>query len=325
MAGYEWSDFRHFLAVSRVGSLSGAARELSVNQSTVGRRLLALEASAGVRLFDRTPDGYVLTAAGETIRSEVERLEAGFLAVERKLSGGDARVSGVVRLATTEFIAAVFVTPNVARLKSIYPELSLAVSTGSPAVDLSRREADLAVRIGPPPKQPNLVVGNVGELQSGLYAAPAYLAAHRGTPIRRGLRGHSIVGFTGPLARAEIGRWLDAQASEAEVVFRAGTVRVIHDAVLAGLGIGALPGALAGSGLTRIRRASGLSSQVWTVVHEDLNRSARVRAVLEFMRNVIGRSEWTKPPRTRGEGLVTGSRSPSPAHPRNVARRSAVR
>ena len=121
----EWSDFRYFLAVSRVGSLSGAARELQVNQSTVGRRLLALEASFGVRLFDRTPEGYALTAAGETIRSEVERLEEGFLGVERKLSGGDARVSGVVRLATSETLASVFVTPNLARLKSIYPELSI--------------------------------------------------------------------------------------------------------------------------------------------------------------------------------------------------------
>src|SRR5262245_50270245 len=252
----EWSDFRYFLAISRAGSLSGAARELHVNQSTVGRRLLALEASFRVRLFDRTPDGYALTAAGETIRAEVERLEEGFLAVERKLSGGDARVSGVVRLATTELIATVFVTPHVARLKSIHPELSIELSTGSPAVDLSRREADLAVRIGPQPKQPNLVVGNVGELQSGLYAAPTYLAAHRGTPFRRGLRGHSVVGFTGPLARAEIGRWLDAQATEAEVVFRASTVRAIHDAVLAGLGMSALPGALAERELTRIRRGS---------------------------------------------------------------------
>src|SRR5262249_10798347 len=148
-------------------------------------------------------------------------------AVERKLLGGDARVSGVVRLATAELIATVFVTPHLARLKSMYPELSIELSTGSPAVDLSRREADLAVRIGVQPKQPNLVVGHVGELQSGLYAAPAYLAARRGTPFRRGLRGHSVIGFTGSLARSALGRWLDAQASEAEVVFRAGTVRGI--------------------------------------------------------------------------------------------------
>ncbi len=300
MTKSEWSDFRYFLAIARVGSLSGAARELHVNQSTVGRRLLALEASLGVRLFDRTPEGYVLTAGGESVRAEVERLEEGFLGVERKLSGGDARVSGVVRLATTEFIATVFVTPNVARLKSIYPELTIDLSTGSPAVDLSRREADLAVRIGPRPNQPNLVVGHVGELQSGLYAAPSYLAAHRGTPLRRGLRGHWVVGFTGPLARGEIGRWLEEQASEAEVVFRAGTIRPLHDALLAGLGIGALPAALAERDLKRIRRGSGISSHVWTVVHEDVNRSARVRAVLEFMRDVIRGSDWTKPPRKRG-------------------------
>src|SRR6185369_15888050 len=139
--------------------------------------------------------------------------------------------------------------------------LSIELSTGSPAVDLSRREADLAVRIGPPPKQPNLVVGHVGEFESGLYAAPTYLAAHRRTPIRRGLRGHSVVGLTGPLARSEIGRWLDAQTSEAEVVFRVSTIRPLHDAVLAGIGISAMPSALAGRELTRIRRNSSAWAQ----------------------------------------------------------------
>src|SRR5262245_32981449 len=299
MTSSEWSDFRYFLAVSRAGSLSGAARELHVNQSTVGRRLAALEASFGVRLFDRTPEGYALTAAGENVRAEVEQLEGGFLAIERKLSGGDARVSGVVWLATTELIATVFVTPHLARLKSIYPELSIELATGSPAVDLSRREADLSVRIGPQPKQPNLIVCQIGVLYSSLYAASSYLAARRSTPFRAGLRGHSVVGFTGPLATSEIGRWLDAQAREAEVVFRASTVRAIHDVVVAGLGIGAVPCALAERDLKRIRLGAPVASRVWTVVHEDLNRSGRVRAVLEFMRDVIRESEWMKPPRKR--------------------------
>jgi DNA-binding transcriptional LysR family regulator len=302
MTKSEWSDFRYFLAVSRVGSLSGAARELNVNQSTVGRRLLALEASCGVRLFDRTPDGYVLTAAGESVRAEVERLEAGFLGIERTLSGRDARVCGVVRLATTEFIATVFVTPNIARLRSIYPDLSIELLTGSLAVDLSRREADLAVRLGPPPKQPNLIVSEIGSLYSALYASPSYLAAHRKTPLRRGLRGHSVVGVAGQLGRSASGivRFLDAHARDADVVFRASTIRPLHDAVVAGLGIGALPAALAEPDLKRIRVGAPLASPVWTIVHEDLNRSARVRAVLEFMRDVIRQSGWTKPPSKRG-------------------------
>jgi DNA-binding transcriptional LysR family regulator len=295
----EWSDFRYFLAVSRGGSLSAAARELHVNQSTVGRRLLALEASFGVRLFDRTPDGYALTAAGETIRSEVERLEDGFLGVERKLSGGDARISGVVRLATSDTIASVFVMPHLAKLKAIYPELSLELSTGSAAVDLARREADLAVRIGPQPKHPNLIACEIGAMYSSLYAAPRYLADRRGLPLRPGLKGHAVIGFAGPLVRAEVARWLGAHASEAEVAFRASSVRAIHDAVAEGLGIGLVPCALAERKLTRIRVGSPMVSRIWTVVHEDLHRSARIRAVLEFVRDVIRRSEWTKPPRAR--------------------------
>jgi len=253
-----------------------------------------------MRLFDRTPDGYALTAAGETIRSDVERLEDGFLAVERKLSGGDARISGVVRLATSDTLATVFVTPHLARLKSLYPELSLDLSTGISAVDLARREADLSVRIGPPPKHPNLIACEVGAMYSALYAAPRYLAARRGTPLRRGLRGHSVVGFAGPLVKSEVARWLDEHASEAEVAFRANNVRALHDAIAEGLGIGVLPCVFGERALTRIRPNSTMTNRIWTVVHEDLNRSARVRAVLEFLRNVIRTSEWTKPPRKPG-------------------------
>jgi len=283
----EWSDYRYFLAVARAGSLSAAARRLRVDQSTVGRRLAALEAHVGARLFDRTPEGYALTAEGESVRAEVEQLEHGFLAVERRLAGGDARLAGTVRLATTETFATGFLIPHLGRLRAEHPALALELVLGNQLVDLARREADLALRLGAPPKQPNLIARRIGSGGFALYAAPRYLARH-GTPqLRGGLRGHAIVAYGGELANAPLGRWLADHAPDAEVVVRANTVDAVHAAVIAGLGLGVLPCMLQDK-LDRVGGGSPLgSAPIWTIVHEDLARNARVRAVLGFVSGLV--------------------------------------
>jgi len=289
MPASEWSDYRYFLAVARAGSLSAAARRLRVNQSTVGRRLASLEAAAGARLFDRTPEGFVLTPAGESVRADVERLEDGFLAVERRLEGGDARVAGTVRLATTEAFAVMFVVPHLKALKARHPELSIDLLTGIQPVDLARREADLAVRLGIPPKQPNLVVRRIGTVEFALYAAKSYLAA-RGRPnLRTSLRGHTVVGYGGEMATVPIARWINENRGDAEVAFRANTISAVVEAVAAGLGLGVLPCGLGDRLLVRVRSATLGASPIWTIVHEDLARTARVRAVLEFLSDVLRR------------------------------------
>lgn len=286
----EWSDYRFFLALARAGSLSGAARQLRVDQSTVGRRLTALEAAVGVRLFDRTPDGYVLTGAGESVRAEVEHLEGGFLAVERRLAGGDARIAGVVRIATTESFASMYVIPELAALAERHPALSVELIAGIRPVDLARREADIAVRLGAPPKQANLVVREIGAAKFALYGAPSYLA-RRGPPrLRGGLRGHAIISYGGDMSDVPIARWLHEHADAAEVAFRANTIAAVHEAVSAGLGLGVLPCGLGDRNLTRIGAALSGASPIWTVVHGDLVRTARVRAVLEFLSDVMRRS-----------------------------------
>ncbi len=290
MATSEWGDYRFFLALVRAGSLSGAARVLGVDQSTVGRRLAALEGAVGVRLFDRTPDGYVLTAAGESVRADVEALESGFLAVDRRLSGGDARVAGVVRIATTEVFASMYVIPELAALASRHPGLSIELIAGIRPVDLARREADIAVRLGAAPKQPNLVVREIGVARFALYCAASYLA-RRGQPrLRGGLRGHAIVAYGAEMADVPISRWLQEHAHAADVAFRANTIAAVHEAVTAGLGLGVLPCGVGDRNLRRVGSAIAGASPVLTVVHEDLARTARVRAVHDFLSDVMRRS-----------------------------------
>jgi DNA-binding transcriptional LysR family regulator len=284
----EWDDYRYFLAVAKAGSLSGAARLMCVDQSTVGRRLAALEAQVGTRLFDHTPEGYVLTAAGESVRAEVDRLEEGFLAVERRLAGGDARLEGVVRLAITEVFANAFLIPHLLELRSQHPGLSLELLTGNSPIDLARREADLAVRLGMAPKQPNLVVRQIGVAAFGLYALPDYLARHGRPRLHDGLNGHQVVGYGGDLSSVPLARFVDERAQKATIVLRANGVASVFEAVSVGLGIGALPCILGARGLKRIGPVGGIIP-ILSVVHQDLLRNGRIRAVLRFLSEVIKR------------------------------------
>jgi DNA-binding transcriptional LysR family regulator len=279
----DWSDYRYFLALARGGSLSAASRRMRVDQSTVGRRIAALEAKVGTRLFDHTPDGYVLTAAGESVRADVEQLEQQFVAVERRLAGRDAQLEGVVRLATTETFASAFLIAHLGALRTRHPRLSVELLAGNQLVDLARREADLAVRVGAAPKQPNLMVRQIGSVGFALYASPSYLA-RRGRPhLRSELRGHEIVCYGGELATVPLARWATEHAQKAEIAFRANSVEAVYKAVAAGLGMGVLPCLFAEQGLERISSAILGRSPIWTVVHEDMVRNARVRAVLEFL------------------------------------------
>jgi DNA-binding transcriptional LysR family regulator len=284
-----WDDYRYFLAVARAGSLSGAARRMRVDQSTVGRRLAALEARVGARLFDHTPEGYVLTAAGESVRTDVERLEDGFLAVGRRLAGGDARIEGVVRVAIVETFANTFVVGHLGELRSRHPGLSIELLTGNAPVDLARREADLAVRLGKAPKQPNLVVRQLGVAGFALYGSRDYLA-RRGRPrLSGGLGGHEVVCYSGELATTPLARFMTEHAKRAEIVLRTNSVASAYEAVAAGLGLGILPCVLGGRGLERIGSAILGTNPIWSVVHEDLLRNARVHAVLLFLTDRIQR------------------------------------
>lgn len=287
----DWNDYRYFLAVARGGSLSAAARSLGVDQSTVGRRLATLQDACGARLFDQTPTGYILTAAGESVHEDVARLEEGFLAVERRLAGTDAKPEGVVRIATTETFAA-FLVERIPPLRARYPALSLELVTSDTVVDLSRRAADVAVRIGAPPKQPNLIVRKLGVVGFGLFGSARYLARRPRPRLRDGLAGHEVVAFGGQLARAPLGRWLDTYAAAARVALRADSLEVAHKAVVAGLGLGVLPAMFASgapSQLERIPADVPTSSPIIIVVHEDQARSARVRVVIDHIASAIHR------------------------------------
>ena len=170
----DWDDLRFFLAVARHGSLSAAAKDLRVAQSTVGRRLASLEASLGVRLLYRTPQGYVPTLAGHDVRDQAERLEAEALSVERNVGGRDTRLAGLVRVTCAETVASHILAPCFAALHAQHPDIMIELIPDPRELSLSMREAEISVRLRRP-AQHDLVVRRAGTMAFGLYASPQYL------------------------------------------------------------------------------------------------------------------------------------------------------
>lgn len=197
-----------------------------------------------------------------------------------------------MRLAVTELLASTFLVPNLGALRAQHRGLLLELVTGNQLVDLARREADLALRVGPLPKQPNLVVRPLGLASFALYGSRAYLA-RKGRPrrvTRAGLAGHEVILYIGALATVPMARLFAEHAVDAEVVLRSDSVAAVYEAVKANLGLAVLPCGLAESrGLDRLGGKVLGSNPIWTVVHEDLLHNGRVRVVMQFLMELMKR------------------------------------
>lgn len=286
----DWDDFKVFLSVARAGTLSAAARLLQVDQSTMSRRLASFEAAAGARLFDRTPSGYLLTAAGEAVRGPVEDLESRAIAIERQLLGRDARPTGEVRLAASDSFAAWFVLPRLAAFHTRYPGIRIELVTGNQPVNLARREADISLRLSKP-QEPNLIARRLGQAAWGVYAASSYLARYGKPTLRGRLREHRVVGLD-PELRGTVGaRWLAQHGDLGEVALTCNSLVSQAAAIVAGLGLGPLP-CLFGDREPHLERALPRTighHDIWLVVHPDVKSSARVRSVMDYLKEILAR------------------------------------
>jgi DNA-binding transcriptional LysR family regulator len=286
----DWTDLRYLLAIHRGHTLSAAARKLGVNQTTVGRRLDALEAALGARLFRRASDGYFLTRDGERALAHAERIEEEMHALERDITGDDARPEGVVRLTTFESLGIRFVAPWLGRFRARYPAIDVQLNLDNRPLNLSRREADLAVRPSRP-TQAALQIRKIGSIAAGLYASPAYLE-RRGEPRSvDDLAGHDFIADEETNAHYFIQRWMLRLARGAPVALRCNLASAQAAAAADGVGIAALYCYLgdAERGLRRVLPEEELVSDLWLAVHRDLQYAARVRALIDFLVEIAAR------------------------------------
>lgn len=281
----DWDDYRHFLAVAESGTLSAAARALGVTQPTVGRRIQELERRLRARLFDRLSHGYALTEIGESVLAQVRRLDQSFLDIERKISGQDETLSGKVVVTTTEGLAASWLAPRLARFHARHADVAIELVIAISPLNLLRREADIALRIGDP-QSDQLVGRKVGRVHFGLYAAESYLESH-GLPRKlEDLERHVIIESVGEMGSLKQAKALRSHAGGARATVRSNNAIAQMALLHAGFGIVPLPCYMA-AGVADIKRVLArefdISLDLWLLTHRDLRRTARIRAVLDFL------------------------------------------
>lgn len=282
-------ELRLFLAVMREGNMLAAARRIGVDHSTVARRMTNMERTLGARLFDRSPRGVMPTPAAFALVGHAERIESELLAAISSVEGRDRDVEGTVRLATPEACAAHLVAPHVARLRARHPRLTLELASESRAASLSKREADIAVMLNPPPRG-RLVTRKLVDYRLALYGSRDYLEREGVPESRADLARHGFVSYIDDLAGFPEMIALDELLPGADIRFRASSSAAQHAAVAAGMGLGMLHVFASAQDERLIRiMPEDMAAQrsYWLVMHADLEGLPRVRAVVDFLDEVM--------------------------------------
>ncbi len=280
----DWDDLRYFLKVAETGGLSPAARFLRVNTATVGRHIETLEVGLGQKLFERTPQGYCLTDAGERLFEWSRKVEVEFTNIQAAFSADPEHATGTVSIATTDWVANGFLVPTLPAFRQRHPGIDLAIAGGLDPVNLSRREADVALRLFRP-EQGNLIARRVGEIGHGFYASPAYLERYGVPDLARGCEGHALIDWPPELETTTPVAWARRHAAKARAPVR-GNASIRLSAARAGLGLSVLAhiGVPPDSGLTRLDvEPAPPSLGLWLVAHADLIHLPRIRAVTDHI------------------------------------------
>ena len=291
---WQWDDIRFFLAVSRAGSLSAAARTLGVGHVTVGRRIALLEKQLGVTLLNRNPDGFVTTSAGEAILRQCAAMENAASDLERIVAGHDALLKGTVRVTATEALAYQLVAPAIAVLRETHPELRVDLIIGVRTLDIARREADLAVRFARP-QASDLICRKLGDVAFSLYASKRYLAS-KGVPRQgQGLADYDLITFTGaPAAMSPF--FMGEQLDGARIALRCDSPFVQLRSAASHGGITEAVCFLGDVAPDLVRvwpdRAPA-RRPVWLITHQDMRRAARIKAVSNAIAEAFRRERRT--------------------------------
>jgi len=281
-----WGDLKTVLAIAETGSLSGAARRLGVSHATVFRRLGAIEQRLGVKLFERDTGGYAPTPAGEDVAGAAKRIEAEVVGIERRVAGRDLLPSGSLRLTTTDTLLAGLLTPILAGFRCDYPDISLEISVSNAPLSLSRREADVALRVTQAPPE-SLVGRRIGRIAQAVYGAAA------ACPAQAPGAGPALASWVGPdetLWYPQLDAWMKRQGHEARCAYRVDSLKGIHWAVRAGIGVAVLPCYMGDADQDLVRLGEPIpemGADLWLLTHPDLRRVMRVRAFIDYVGDAV--------------------------------------
>lgn len=281
----EWNDLTLILAICRAGSLSGAARLLDHNHSTIFRKINAIEKKTGVRFFERLPDGYAMTDAGETTMRYAERIEGEVQALGREILGQDMRLQGKIRVTSPEGFTSLITPKLFAQFRRLNPEVTIEVLGGAAEVDLSRREADIAIRATSKP--PDTSLGKkVSGFHFAIYSSPQYIKNNSDKPLAEQdwVMITGVVNWLVPLV------WKKKAQGDRCTVFNSHSSMAVINAAAEGMGLMLIPCYLGDSDKRLVRVSHTLESlamELWILTHPDLRHTARVKALMAFLHDAL--------------------------------------
>ena len=277
MQALNWNDLRVLLALARCQTLAAAARQLGVNESTVGRRLTAAEERLGTRLFERSFGQFQPTEAGTAVVAGAERVELEVQELEAAAAGRDRLAAGTVRLTSVPILVNRVLLPAVPKLLRAHPELRLELIAEPRDLSLTKREADIALRLARPEKEVRAVARRNGVLDYAVYG-----------PTRKKADGLTWITYEDSMADLPQWRWIAEQCADAEALspLRVNDAEAVLQGVKTGLGKSLLPTLVAEreAGLRRLDGGDAvLSRELWLMVHPDLRDLTRIRVVMDWL------------------------------------------
>jgi molybdate transport repressor ModE-like protein len=278
----DWDDLRLVLAIGRAGGIGPAARALGVNHSTVFRRINALEELLGAALFERQAGGYTLTPLGEAGFRAALAMEEQILTFGREAAGGADDLKGSIRLTAPDDMVYGLLLPVLAAFREKYPQLTLEVVVENRFLNLSRREADIAIRSSNQPSE-TMVGVNVGDTAvAGYVSASLQAVPWRDLPW---------IGWDEGVGPPRVQDWLSENLPAASIVYRSNSLLNQFAAAKAGIGAALLPCFLADEAkdLARIVPPLAKLTSLWILTHPDLRRAPRIQAFMGFVGDALRR------------------------------------
>lgn len=284
----DWNDLRYFLAVARDGSTLAAARELRVSQTTVARRIAALEDALGIHLFQKRQAGYALTPEGQSLLGRAEQVEAALNGFSEAASAKSRDVSGVVKITTEEVYAITLLAPLLTEFHQLHPEIVIDLDTSQIVRDLGAGEADISLRNTKSGfQQPAGLVGRQLCVDDwALYCSRDY-AVRNGVPRKRAdLKKHPFIGGGGGNLWIHYQAWLQSLGLESQVAMHHATSGGLLSGVRSGFGIAVLPCIVADGDPDLVQCVPPRSDHgrvLWLFTHERVRHTPRVRTVIDFL------------------------------------------
>lgn len=284
----DWDDVRMFLAVARTGQLLSASRRLGINHATLGRRMTALEDALQTRLLVRRTNGCTLTAEGEVLLAAAEKMETEMLSAQARTASTDTVIAGTVRIGAPDGFGVSFLASRMGHLTRRHPELKIQLVPVPRHFSLSQREADIAITIEQP-EQGRLVSSRLTDYTLGLYASRAYLDAAGKPATAEELRRHARVGYVEDLIFSPSLNFTGEIMRDWDAGFEISSAIGQTEAVKAGAGIGILHDYVARQypELVRVLPEVTLRRSYWTTYHETSRDLARLRIVVDYIRELV--------------------------------------